>query len=288
MVHQRYFLEIFEVSDWKSNPIIAALIAGSAVLTTTLFIVFTYVIPVYQKEDQNKINDLQNNIKNKDLLISELTNKSNSSLEKKDNELTILNKFKNSEINKIQSERDSAVEKLDNIQKFLSFTKLSNLYQKGALLPIGYDAIEIGDDRESLFKYYGTPRAVTDEDYGFVSVKYGYGGIDSIVYYFSSRNKNQNDKISHIAVFKENSLTLDKEKSKFLKNLSLKDFLINNFGNITPCQDRFYIWNLSKKGMVIYYDDKNNDSYEIYGTKSYPHLFNEDCVIESLKATAEQ
>ncbi|UAN30261.1 hypothetical protein [Enterobacter sp. JBIWA005] len=272
------------MSDWKSNPIITAFIAGSAVLTTTLFIVFTYVIPVYQKEDHNKIIDLQKNIENKELLINELTNKNNSSVEKKDNEITILNNFKNSEIKKIQSERDSAVEKLDNMQKFLSFSKLSNLYQKGALLPIGYDGISIGDDRESLIKYYGTPRAITDEDYGYISVKYGYGGIDHIVYYFSSRSKNPKDKISHIVVFKENTLTLDKEKRKFLENLSLKDFLINNFGSITPCQERFYIWDLTPKDVVIYYDDKNNDTYEIYGTKSYPSLFNEDCINEHLKA----
>ncbi|MEX5389079.1 hypothetical protein WCE19_04180 [Enterobacter cloacae] len=271
------------MSDWKSNPIIVAFIAGSGVLTTTLFIIFTYVLPIYQKEDHNKIIVLQEKINNKDLLINELTNNNNLSLEKKDNELTTIIRVKTSEIDQIKKERDNAIEKLDSIQNFLNFTKLSTLYQKGALLPIGYDAIGIGADRESLFKYYGTPRAISDEDYGYVSIKYGYGGIDEIVYYFSSREEGNKDKVSHIVVFKENDITLDLERKKFLSNLSLKDFLINNLGNITPCQDRYYIWPLPQKGVVVYYDDKDTNKYKIYGTRTYPSSFNEDCIIEKLR-----
>ena len=91
--------------DWRNNPTIVALAAGSGVLTTTLFIVFTYVIPVYQKEDSNQISELKKNVKDKELLISELTQGKTSEITKKDSELEILNKVSR----KISQVKSSAI-----------------------------------------------------------------------------------------------------------------------------------------------------------------------------------
>ena len=52
------------MSEWKNSPTIAVIISGAAVLTTTLFVVFTYALPVYQKESQNKIFSLEKRIVN--------------------------------------------------------------------------------------------------------------------------------------------------------------------------------------------------------------------------------
>lgn len=47
------------MSDWKNNPTITAIVADSIVLTTTLFVVYNYVIPVYQLSVKNTILELQ-------------------------------------------------------------------------------------------------------------------------------------------------------------------------------------------------------------------------------------
>lgn len=47
------------MSDWKNNPAITAIVADSIVLTTTLFVVYNYVIPVYQLSVKKTILELQ-------------------------------------------------------------------------------------------------------------------------------------------------------------------------------------------------------------------------------------
>lgn len=268
--------------EWKNNPLIVAVISGSAVLTTALFIVFTYVLPVYQKEDSNKISELQNSIDNKNELIKEITNKSNNDSEKKESDLRTLSDFKNKEINKLKIDLAKKDTELSDLKKIMNFQNLSLLYQKGSYLPIGYDAINIGDTRESIFKYYGTPRVIQNEKSSHISIKYGYGGIDDIVYYFrkkSGRLSTKDDVVSHIAVFKEIEITMDKEKEEFLKNLSLKDFLINNLGYTEPCNKDYYIWELSKNGTTVYYDDSERGYYMIFEKNHFPKSFDEECVL---------
>lgn len=269
------------MADWKNNPWIVAVISGSAVLTTALFIVFTYVIPVYQKEDSNKIAELSKDIDSKNELIKELANKNINTSVKNESDLKTLSDFKNAEIDKLTLELNTKDVELNNLQKTMSLQKLSALYQKGAYLPIGYDAIDIGGSRESIFKFYGTPKVIPDKKYGFIPIKYGYGGIDEIVYYFRDRSGNPSTKggmVSHIAVFKESEITIDKEKERFLKSISLKDFLISNFGYIEPCKTDYYVWRFPNKGVNLYYDDSENNSYLIYDNKYYPLKFDKDCI----------
>lgn len=270
------------VAEWKNNPLIVAVLSGSAVLTTTLFIVFTYVMPVYQKEDSNKISELQNQINNKNTLIKEITKQNNDTSVKNENDLQTLSAFKNSEINKLTNELTAKNSELNDLKKIMGRQKLSSLYQKGSYLPIGYDAIDIGGSRESILKYYGTPRVITDPKYGFSSISLKIGGIDNITYYFRDENGNKSNKanvVSHIVVFKENSILADEEKRSFLDNLSLKDFLINNLGYIEPCKGDYYVWNFPSKGVAVYYDDSENNSYDIYNNNYAPANFDDECTL---------
>lgn len=269
------------MAEWKNNPLIVAVVTGSAVLTTTLFIVFTYVLPVYQKEDSNRISALQNQVNNKNELINEIINKNSDVSARNESDLQTLSDFKNAEINKFKNELATKDTELRSLKKFMNSQRLSVLYQKGSYLPIGYDAIDIGDRRESLFKYYGTPRVSQDSKNHYITIKYGYGGLEDIVYYFvgkDERTSNKDDVISHIVVFKENEITIDKEREEFLKGLSLKDFLINNLGYVEPCNKDYYQWTFPSKGVSVYYDDSEGYRYMIYSNDYYPKSFDRDCI----------
>ncbi|NIH30683.1 hypothetical protein [Hafnia paralvei] len=268
------------MNDWKNNPWIVAAISGSAVLTTVLFIVFTYVIPTYQKEDSNKISELQSKVDSKNELIKQITHESNKTATKKESDLQTLSAFKNSEISKLKGELTSKSTELNELKKFMQFQKLGALYQKGAYLPIGYDAIDIGSSRDSIFKFYGMPRVTPDPKHGYISIKYGQGGIDHIVYYLKDKNgriNNKGDVVSHIAVFKENEITIDREREEFLKNLSLKDFLISNLGYIEPCKKDYYVWHFPNKNVAVYYDNSEGHDYLIYDDNFAPAYFDEEC-----------
>lgn len=267
------------MSEWKNNPLVVAVITGSAVLTTTLFIVFTYVMPVYQKEDSNKIAQLQKQINEKNELIREVTNNKNDGASKSASDLKTLSAFKNAEINNLKNELVAKNTELASLQRIMNSQKLSVLYQKGSYLPIGYDGVEIGGSRESIYKYYGAPRVITDNKFGFITIKYGYGGIDHIVYYFRDKNGNTSSKanvISHIAVFKESDLTMDEERRKFLKNLSFKEFLVSNLGYSEPCKN-YYTWYFPNKGVTVYYDDTEDYKYLIFNSNYSPVGFDESC-----------
>ncbi|EPY4381225.1 hypothetical protein ACXDLH_001691 [Klebsiella pneumoniae] len=265
------------MTDWKNNPVVIALITGSTVLTTTLFIVFTYIIPVYQKEDSNKISELNKEIQNKQLLINEITNNNKSFSSKKDSEIETLSAFKNKEIDDLKIENKATQKELDSLKKFINKLKLNSFYQKGAYLPIGFESVGIGDSRDSIFKVYGSPRVVTSPKYGYVKVKYDAGIIDDVVYYFSDDDKN---KVSHIAV---NMLTfsLDENESEVLKNSSFKDLLLNTLGYTEPCKGDYYTWNIPNKNLVVYYDDSSQDSYIIMDNQSYPPLFDKECALNN-------
>lgn len=287
-IHKNHgYLRGINVADWKNNPLIVAVISGSAVLTTALFIVFTYVIPVYQKEDTNKISELQGKIDSKDELIKQITQESNKASVKKDSDLQTLSNFKNTEISKLKNELTIKDNELNALKKTMQFQKLVALYQKGAYLPIGYDAIDIGSSRDSIFKFYGMPQVVPDPKHGYISIKYGYGGIKEIVYYLRDKNGNissKGDTVSHIAVFKENEITMDKEKEAFLKNLSLKDFLLTNLGYTEPCNNDYYVWNFPDKNVTVYYDDSEGSDYLIYDGDYAPAMFDDDCKLPRNKS----
>lgn len=266
------------MTDWKNNPVVIALITGSTVLSTTLFIAFTYIIPVYQKEDSNKISELNKEIENKQLLINEITNNNKSFSSKKDSEIETLNTFKNKEIDKLKTENKAIQKELDSLKRFTNKLKINSFYQKGAYLPIGFDSIDLGESRESLLKVYGSPRAITSPKYGYVKIKYDAGIIDDVIYYFSGDDEN---KISHISV---NMLTfsLDESESEALKNASFKDLLLNTLGYTEPCKGDYYIWNIPNKNIAVYYDDSRQDNYIISDNQSYPPLFDKECALNNM------
>lgn len=264
--------------DWRNSPFTLA----GIVLSGTLVIVFSYIIPIYQKDDANKISELTRKVESKDLLISELTKTNSSKVNENDNDIQTLNKIKNGEIEKIKAERDAANEKVAELEKTLSFININSLYQKGALLPIGYDGVGIGEEKDALVKYYGSPKLIADSSGDYISVNVNRAGIDRIVYYF---NKDVKQTISHIALFKGPKYSFDKEISKQVDNLSIKELLLNNLGNVEPCKGKFYIWNFPSKKVSVYYEDDkfNGDKYSIHSFKSYPGLFDEYCGVQNLK-----
>lgn len=266
------------MSDWKNSPIIAVVVAGATVLTTTLYIVFTYALPVYQKEDKNKIIELQNIIKEKDALIEKITSEKDGEIDKKDNEITMQVKKYEKELSEVIEKNHSIFQRNEELEKNIREITVGSLFQKGGYLPIGFDAIEPGGYRYSIFKYYGLPKVIANNKYSYLTVNYGRAGIDHVVYYFSDNNKNV---ISHISVFKEISLSNAHEDSD-KDSVSFKKLLLSSLGYIEPCKDSYYIWKIKNKNLFVYYDDSEGYSYQIYSDRTYPSQFNKECALNML------
>lgn len=243
------------MSEWKNSPVIAVVVSGATVLTTTLFVIFNYALPVYQKDDLNKITDLKNKVILKDAVINE----------------------RKKEVLDLNLKLNQEKEKSEKLRTELDFISLGTLFQKGSPFPIGYSAIEPGMTRENVYRYYGTPRVLSNEGGTFLSVKINAGGIDDIIYYFSRVNKNI---ISHIYINKEQAYysSMDDVKRTMLKNLSFKKLLLNNLGDIVPCNHRYYVWRMRDKSYDVYFSELDDDSYAVFSHNIYPSGFDEQCI----------
>lgn len=254
------------MSEWKNSPVIAVIIAGATVLSTTLFVVFNYALPVYQKEDKNTIFELrqelahtQENIRNQkaDFLLAKKTHLAEMQLS-------------NDEVKKYKGSSEEYLKKLNE----LSF---SSLFMKGDVLPIGYSTVRPGMTKEELLKVYGAPKLIPEGKNGdILSVRIGYGGLERIEYLFQDREHPR--VISHIIVNKVSQYDIEKRDSPEYvasQNVSLKEFFIQNIGYIEACRNDYYAWDLDNGQYDLFIIDQ--DSYGLYLIGTKPLVYDQDC-----------
>lgn len=240
------------MSEWKNSPVIAVIVGGATVLTTTLFIVFNYALPVYQKDDLNKISELKSEIVKKDIIIKEKNNLVSELDVKLKNEKAITEELKNS----------------------MNSLSLAQVFQKTSALPIGYSAIMPGMSRSDIYNYYGVKRIIPSKRGDFLSVKIDMAGIRDIVYYFSDDDK---DKIISIVVFESYKDIPDDKKDGTPSVSLLKKALMESLGYIEPCADYSYVWSLQDKKYNVFFNELDGYAYSIYLYPWKPSRFDSKC-----------
>lgn len=235
------------MSSWKDNPAIVAIITGATVLTTTLFVVFTYVLPVLNQAQINEIKELKE--KNK---------KSQQELNDKENKLTNL---------------DAEYKYLKTNFQLLSY---SNTFQFGSPFPMSYSKIIPGSSLEDFYKTYKKPEIITNKNSSYLTLNTKSGAIGSITYYIDSDSK----KISHMLLIKRSPSYINEKNDDTLRNLSLFDLLDNTLGKSTSCEGTDYIsWKIPQLNLVAYADSTQN-SYTVFPKEYRPIYLPEKCVNE--------
>ncbi|POT31348.1 TMF family protein [Citrobacter braakii] len=255
------------MADWKNSPIIAVVVSGATVLTTTLYVVFNYALPVYQREDKNVILDLQTKLKQKDEVIKQA-------------ELDYKNLSKNNQthIDNLKKENTEYDKKKNELYSYLNSLPLGSLYQYGSPLPQGYSSVYPGMNMSEVIKYYGAPRVITEDEYPELKVEINIAGLKSITYYAGDYKRP--NLITHIIVDKQIPFDFkydDEENRIRVNSISLKSFLLNNLGFKVGCKGKHYIWNIKDKPYSVYFSEDNRDSYGLYLEPFYPAFFNKEC-----------
>lgn len=255
LVEQR--IARIRMSDWKNNPAIAAIIAGSVVLTTTLLVTFNYVLPVYQQADKNAITELKSGL--------ETQKKNTENYEDQKKKLTEENSLLKSEV--------------AGYKDYLLNLSLASVFQRGVPLPVGFAKIYPGMKLDSVYDTYEKVKILPGKSGGYLEVRPNISALGSIIYY-AGDDENPN-LITHIFVHKyEVYFPSNKEEEQLessIEKLSLLDFLTENLGVAEVCGTTGHFWHLPKEQYYIYYSSDDSDEYSIWlKGKSKPGI-GKDC-----------
>lgn len=248
------------MSDWKNNPAIAAIVAGSVVLTTTLLVVYNYVMPVYQQADKNTISELK-------IKLETQENRFN----KKDLELNQMTSVNKTKINNLENVNKSLIDEIKNYKLFLLRLSLSSIFQKDQPLPIGYSKVLPGEHLGDVYNAYNKIRIKLGKNGNPLKVSVNAGGIGDVEYFTS--DEDNPTLITHIFVskyYKYYPRTDEDEAIMTLaKSVSLLDFLTENLGHPVKCGQHGNIWPSKEKPIYVFFDSENPDSYSIYQNYMY-------------------
>lgn len=250
------------MSDWKNSPIIAAIASGSAVLTLTLHVVFTYAIPIIQTDQVNEINKLKDDKKHLE-----------NNLKKTSSELDGLKRENIENIKKIKNHQ-AEVNKLN--ANFLEYS-YHNSFQNNTPYPIGYGKVKPGDFIDKIFENYKLPEIRNDEKGKYYEVSPVYGIIGGIRYYVDDKTK----LVTHISFEKRKVNYSYSERNEYetLEAVSLGNILDNVFGKAKQCDDENYKYWTIKEAKIVMYSVVTDTSYLIYDNPYRPAVWPDECVI---------
>lgn len=232
------------MQNWKDSGFFISATSSITGFATAAMLTFTYVIPVYQKQDENTIAELNKKINDLNVLhegkLKSLRNKND--LQQKEMETLIL--------------KNTTLENENNDYKahLLTLSIHSN-FQHGQALPIGYSSILPGMKLSDVKKKYKKEKLEISPKGDYISVKIDAGGIERIEY--SAGLEDVPDIISTILVFKydlETSINGEVSKNKDEK-LSLLNFLQENLGHKEECSPGQYIWRIDDLRYVFYNEE---------------------------------
>ncbi|REC88834.1 hypothetical protein [Pantoea ananatis] len=286
------------MSDWKSNPAVAAAIAAGVVLSGTLTVCYTYVIPTYLKESQNETLETKNKLKE--------SNEKNTTLEKKIDdynknfaekvlketyglsvkilELTSSLEIAKSETSAANAKYAEAIKEKEKIQeRFFKYT-LINSFMSDSPLPIGYNKIRIGSSLSDFYKTYAKPEIDNDSDEGYLSVKPSTGVIGEISYKFNKKNLT----VESISLTKREDLNLEEDEFNILNDLDISSILTDVIGKPLTCDEKpkFKYWRLNDNSGYIF-NMGNNFHYLILANGLTPAIWPRSCPPNHIKTVGE-
>lgn len=247
------------MTDWKNNTAIAAIASGGIVLTTTLLVVFSYVIPVYQLADKNTILELKIDKNNQDKISASNTEK----------------------IKSLTTENEKLKKETQRFQDYFLTLTSTSAFQKGQSLPIGFSKVYPGMKLSDIYNNYNKLQVIPSDRGSYLTVNANIAGIGQIVYYAS--NEETPDKITHIYVNKINRFLgisdADRVLAKSIENLSLFDLLKENLGEPIKCGAKSYIWHTKNSPYYTYLNSLDSNSYSIWGDESVKPGLDKECIL---------
>lgn len=240
------------VSNWRNSNffIVASSCIGGFLAAATL--TFTYIIPLYQKQDENTISELKTK-------INEQSKTHKKELESLKNTIDL--QKKNYNTLQLKNEKLFA-ENNDYKERLLTLSNLST-FEYGQPLPMGYSSILPGMRIDDVIKKYNKDRLDIDPQGNVITVKVDAGGIADIIY--STGFDEYPDIISSILVSKYdmenvfNNSSVDGDKN----DQSLLNLLQEKLGQKEECSAGEYVWPLGKY-RYVYYNSKIPYFYHIF------------------------
>ena len=240
------------MSNWRDSNFFIVASSCMAGFLAAATITFTYVIPLYQKKDENTISELNEKI-----------NEQNKSHKKKVDSLKIVIDSQKNKINDLQLKNESVIaENYDYKNRLLTLSTLST-FQHGQPLPMGYSSILPGMKISDVIKKYNKDMLDIDPQGNVITVKVKTGGIADIIY--STGFDEFPEVITSILVSKYDIETLyDGERADGNKNeQSLLNLLQENLGQTEECSAGEYLWPIGSY-RYVYYNAKIPYFYHVY------------------------
>jgi len=286
------------MADWKSNPVITAVISGGLIFTGTLAACFTYFIPTYLKESQNETSEIKKQLKvsndknikleskideyNKTVSENVLKETYNLSLQIRElkSELEI-SKLELANANKKYDEAEKGKNDIKN--KFFHYT-LMNGFMAGSPYPIGYSKIKIGSSISDFNQAYSKPEINSDSDEGYLSIKPSSGVIGEISYKFSKKTQT----VESISFTRRVGLSLDIDDFRMLNDLDLASLLTDVIGKPFTCDEKpkYKYWELSD-GSGNIFSLGTPFHYIILANGLSPAIWPHDCPPNHMQTSSE-
>ncbi|MBQ0367856.1 hypothetical protein [Providencia rettgeri] len=256
------------MSDWKNNPAVTAIISGSIVLTTTLLVVFNYVLPVYQQADKNTIAELK--------LKLDTQLKSTSAYKEQESKNTSAYK---EQVNNLTNENTSLKSEINGYKDYLLKLSFTSAFQRNNPLPIGYSKILPGMKLSSVFDNYEKVRVFPGKSGQYLTVKPNFSGLGDITYYIGSSTKS--DIISHIYIRKYSIYPFtdeERQTQSHIDKLSLLDFLNENLGSSETCGNNGHFWRFNNAPYYVFFSADEPDEYSIWLNDRAAATIEQECL----------
>ncbi|WP_261641233.1 hypothetical protein [Erwinia mallotivora] len=159
------------MSNWRDSNffiVTSSCVAGFLAAAT---ITFTYVIPIYQKQDENTISELNAKINEQNKFHKKEIDSLKNTVDKQQKKFSALQL--NNEI--------LAAENNDYKNRLLTLSNLST-FQHGQPLPMGFSSILPGMRLSDVTKKYNKDMLDIDPQGNVITVKVKTGGIEGITY----------------------------------------------------------------------------------------------------------
>jgi len=215
-------------------------------------ITFTYVIPLYQKQDENTISELNVKINEQDKLQKKEIDSLKNTIDKQQKKFSALQ----------LSNESLAAENNDYKNRLLTLSTLST-FQHGQPLPMGFSSILPGMRISDVIKKYNKGILDIDPQSNVITVKVKTGGIEDIIY--STGLDDFPEIITSILVSKYsienlyNGEGVDGNENK----QSLLNLLQEVLGQTEECSAGEYFWKIGDY-RYVYYNAKIPYFYHIF------------------------
>ncbi|MGX9362366.1 hypothetical protein ACVW06_000276 [Pantoea ananatis] len=240
------------MSNWRDSNFFIVASSCMAGFVAAATITFTYIIPLYQKQDENTISEL--NIK---------INEQNKSHKNEIDSLRSAIDSQKNELNSLQLKNKNLIAENNEYENRLLTIATLSTFQHGQPLPMGYSSILPGMKLSDVTKKYNKDMLDIDPQGNFITVKVKTGGIEDITY---STGLDDFPEIITSALVSKYDIGSIYDGERVNGNINERSLLIllqENLGQTEECSSGEYVWPIGNY-RYVYYRTKFPYFYHIF------------------------